>query len=61
MRGSFYIGIVDVMAAAKMQVLHQLLKLDIVPDKSLSYTSPSCTEEVTSDNINVVQNSETQS
>ena len=64
MGGSFYIDIVDVMAAAKMQVLHQLLKLDIVPDKTLSYTCPSCTEEVTPDSISLVQNlviSDTQS
>lgn len=30
MAGSFYIDLVDDMAAAKMQVLHQLLKLNIV-------------------------------
>ena len=47
MRWSVYIDIVHVMAAEKMQVLHQLLNLDIVPDKSLAYTCPSCTEEVT--------------
>ena len=64
MGGSFYIDIVDGMAAAKMQVLHQLLKLDIVPHKSLSYTYRNSTEDVTPNNINVVQNlmiSETQS
>lgn len=30
MAGSFYIDLVDGMAATKMQVLHQLLKLNIV-------------------------------
>ena len=55
MRRRFYIGIADIMTEAKMQVLHQQLKLDIVPDKSLSYTCPSCTEKVSPDNIKVVQ------
>ena len=51
MSGNFYIDIVDVMAVAKMQVLHQLLKYDIIPDKTCQdYTCPSCTELVTPDN-----------
>ena len=39
-----------------MSVLHQLLKSDRVLDKSLSYMCPICNEEVTPDNIKVVQN-----
>ena len=49
MGGSFHIDIADGMAAAKLQVLHQLLNLDIVPD-------PSCSEDVTPYNIDVAQN-----
>ena len=60
--GNFYIDIVDVMVVAKMQVLHQLLKLQ--PDKSHSYKCPSCTQEVNPDDIDVVRDlsiTETQS
>ena len=32
--GNFYIDIVDVMAAAKAQHLHQLMKYDIIPEES---------------------------
>ena len=51
MGGSFYIDIIDVMAAAKMQGLHQLLKLDIVPEKRLSCTYRNFTEGITPNNI----------
>ena len=54
--GSFYIDIVDVMAVAKMQILHQLLKFDIIPEKTLNYSCPSCTELVVPDNIRIVEN-----
>ena len=47
-----------------MQVLHQLLKHDLLPDKSHSYKCPSCTQEVNPDGIDVVRDltiTETQS
>ena len=44
------------MAVAKMQVLHQLLKHDLLPVKSHSYKCPSCTQEVNPDDIDVVRN-----
>ena len=52
---SFNIDIVDVVTAAKMQVLHQFLKLDIIPDKVFSYKRPNYIEEIASDNINVIK------
>ena len=62
--GNFYIDIVDVMAVEKMQVLHQLLKHDLLLDKSHSCKCPSCTQEVNPDDIDVVRDltiTETQS
>ena len=35
--GNFYIDIADVVAAAKVQKLHQLLKLDILPEANTDY------------------------
>ena len=55
MGDSFYIDIIDVMAAEKMQGLHQLLKLDIVTEKRLSYTYRNFTEGITPDNTDVAQ------
>ena len=51
--GNFYIDTVDVMAVVKMQVLHQLLKHDLLPDKRHSYKCPNCTQEVNPDDIDV--------
>ena len=53
--GDFYIDIVDVMAVTKLQVLHQLLKHDLLPYKRHSYKCPSCTQEVNPDGIDVVR------
>lgn len=41
--GNFYIDICDVIAAAKVQRLHQLLKLDIIPKYDAQRTCTSCT------------------
>jgi len=41
--GNFYIDISDVIAAAKVQRLHQLLKLDIIPNDDAQRICSSCT------------------
>ena len=53
--GNFYIDIVDVLAVAKMQILHQLLKHDLLPDACHSLKCPSCTEEVNPDDVDIVR------
>ena len=45
----------DVMAVAKMQVLHPLLKHDLLPDKSHLYQCPNCIEEVGPDDIDLLR------
>ena len=53
--GNFYIDIVDVLAVMRMQILHQLLKRDLLPDPCSTVKCPSCTLEPTSDDIDVLQ------
>ena len=53
--GNFYIDIVDVLAVMKMLILHQLLKLDLLPDPCASLKCPSCTENVHPDDIDVLR------
>ena len=53
--GNFYIDIVDVLAVMKVQILHQLLKHDIMPDPCNSMKCPSCTEQVHPDDIDIVR------
>ena len=43
------------MAVAKMLVLHQLLKHDLLPDKRHSYKCPNCIEGVGPDDIDVLR------
>ena len=52
--GNFYIDILDVLAVMRMQILHQLLKLDLMPDPCATLKCPSCTESVHPDDINVL-------
>ena len=53
--GNFYIDIIDVLAVMKMQILHQLLKHDLLPDACHSLKCPSCTEQVHPDDVDVVR------
>jgi hypothetical protein len=41
--GNFYIDISDVLAAVKVQRLHQLLELDIIPKDDAKRTCGNCT------------------
>ena len=43
--GNFYIDIIDLTAAAKVQCLHQLLKYDIIPQVETSTVCDLCTRE----------------
>ena len=65
--GNFYIDIGDVIAAAKVQRLHQLLKLDIIPKDDAQRTCSKCTatpdeldlqmlqDITTDDTVNLIQ------
>ena len=53
--GNFYIDIVDVVAAAKVQRLHQLLKLDIIPKDDAQRTCSSCTAIPNEQDLEILQ------
>jgi len=53
--GNFYIDICDVIAAAKVQRLHQLLKLDIIPKDNAQRTCTSCTATPDEQDLEMLQ------
>jgi hypothetical protein len=53
--GNFYIDIGDVIAAAKVQRLHQLLKLDIIPKDDAQRTCSNCTATPEEQDLEVLQ------
>ena len=53
--GNFYIDIVDVLSAAKVQRLHQLLKYNIIPQRIPEFTCPECTTPVSLGDIELMQ------
>jgi hypothetical protein len=53
--GNFYIDISDVMAAAKVQRLHQLLKLDIIPKYDAKRTCSECTATPVEQDLEMLQ------
>ena len=54
--GNFYIDIGDVLAAAKVQRLHQLLQQDVLPERDIAGAiCPLCTSEVDSQDIEPLQ------
>jgi hypothetical protein len=53
--GNFYIDIGDVLAAAKVQRLHQLMKLDIVPNDDAQRTCISCTATPDEEDLELLQ------
>ena len=52
--GNFNIDYEVVLAVAKTQVLHQLLKHDLIPDKCLSFKCQSCTGELDYDDLDAL-------
>ena len=68
--GNFYIDISDVLAAVKVQRLHQLLKLDIIPKDDTKRTCGNCTatpdeqdlemlqDVTTDDTVNLIQSAD---
>jgi len=58
--GNFYIDIVDVLAAAKVQQLHPLLKLDIVPKDDAQRTCIHCTEILDDEDLELIQDISTE-
>jgi hypothetical protein len=53
--GNFYIDIGDVIAAAKVQRLHQLLKLDIIPKDDAQRTCSHCAAETDEEDLELLQ------
>jgi len=53
--GNFYIDIGDVLAAAKVQRLHQLLKLDIIPKDDSQRTCRMCTATLDEQDLELLQ------
>ena len=53
--GNFYIDIADILVVMRMQILHQLLKRDLLPDPCSTVRYPSCTLESTFEDIDVLQ------
>jgi hypothetical protein len=53
--GNFYIDIGDVIAAAKVQRLHQLLKLDIIPKDDVQRTCSNCTATPDEQDLDLLQ------
>jgi len=53
--GNFYIDIGDVIAAAKVQRLHQLLKLDIIPKDDAQRTCSNCTATPDEQDLEMLQ------
>ena len=52
--GNFYIDIVDVLAVMRMQIAHQLLTYDLLPDPCATSKCPSCTENPHPDDVDVI-------
>lgn len=53
--GNFYIDIGDVVAAAKVQRLHQLLKLDLIPNDDAQLTCSSCSATPDDQDLELLQ------
>jgi hypothetical protein len=53
--GNFYIDISDVFAAVKVQRLHQLLKLDIIPKDDAKRTCGNCTATPNEQDLEMLQ------
>ena len=53
--GNFYINVVDVISAAKVQRLHQLIKNDIIPtDDAIRKTCVHCEVDINEEDLNIV-------
>ena len=54
--GNFYIDFGDVLVAAKVQILHTLLKYDITPTENIMGQCASCTEPINIEDLETVNN-----